>query len=85
MKSKIFIVRVEVDEQKTVCWLGDDKFSEDIKHFDPEDPNDFDLATLDSTIARYFEMGELTEDKDLIGQELDGLEIKAITYQHEIN
>jgi len=30
-------------------------------------------------------MGELTEDKDLIGQELDGLEIKGITYQHEIN
>jgi hypothetical protein len=30
-------------------------------------------------------MGELTEDKDLIGQELDGLEIKAITYQHKIN
>ena len=85
MKSKILIVRDEVDQQKTVCWLGDDQFSEDIKSFNPEDPNDFDLASLDGTIARYFEMGELTEDKDLIGQELDGLEIKAITYQHEIN
>ena len=84
MKSKILIVRDEKHDTKTVCWLGDDKFSEDIKHFDPEDPTDFDLASLDGTVSRYFEMKELAEANDLIGKLVDGIEIKEITFTHEI-
>ena len=84
MKSKILVVKDEKDDTKTVCWLGDDKFSEDIKHFDPEDPTDFDLASLDGTVSRYFEMKELAESNDLIGKLVDGIEIKEITFTHKI-
>jgi len=84
MKSKILVVKDKRDDTKTVCWLGDDTFSEDIKHFNPEDPVDFDLASLDGAVSRYFEMKELTEDKDLIGELIDGIEIKEITFTHEI-
>ena len=84
MKSKILVVKDEKDDTKTVCWLGDDKFSEDIKHFDPEDPKDFDLASLDGTVSRYFEMEDLTEENDLLGKLIDDIEIKEITFTHEI-
>jgi len=84
MTSKILVVKDKKDDTKTVCWLGDDKFSEDIKHFDPEDPTDFDLASLDGAVSRYFEMKELTEANDLIGKLVDGIEIKEIAFTHEI-
>ena len=84
MTSKVIIVTDEKGDTKTVCWLGDDKFSEDIKCFDPEDPTDFDLASLDGTVSRYFEMEDLKEEKDLISKLVDGLEIKEVTFTHEI-
>ena len=78
-KSKIFTVLDNTGQNRTVCWLGDDKFSEDI-----------DLITLDSVIAYYFQKDELTEDHDLIGKNWDGEDdkdtvIQEITHVHEIN
>lgn len=45
-KSKLFTVTDKAGETKTVCWLGDDKFSEDIKTFDPDKAED--LAACDT-------------------------------------
>ena len=84
MTSKILVVKDKEDDTKSVCWLGDDGFSKDIKSFDPEDPADFDLVSVDGAIARYFEMEELTEVNDLIGKLVDGIEIKEIAFTHEI-
>ena len=84
MKSQVIIVTDAEDNTKTVCWLGDDQFSEDIKHFNPEDTKDFDLSSLDGTVSRYFEMEDLKEEKDLISKLVDGLEIKEVTFTHEI-
>ena len=84
MKSQVIIVTDAEDNTKTVCWLGDDQFSEDIKHFNPEDPKDFDLSSLDGTVSRYFEMQDLKDEGDLIGKLIDGVEIEAIPFTHEI-
>ncbi len=90
MKSKIFTVADKTGQGKTVCWLGDDKFSEDIKSFDPDKVEDLDLVTMDSTISYYFEKEELSEDIDLVGKTWDGSdnpdhEIAIVTYVYEIN
>jgi len=89
-KSKIFTVLDNTGQNKTVCWLGDDKFSEDIKDFDAANADDIDLIALDSVISHYFEKDELTEDHDLIGKNWDGEDnndtvIQKITYVHEVN
>ena len=89
-KSKIFTVLDNTGQSKTVCWLGDDKFSEDIKNFDRDKDEDFDLVALDSVITYYFEKDDLTEDHDLIGKNWDGEDnndtvIQEIIHVHEIN
>ena len=73
-KSKLFTVVDKAGQNKTICWLGDDKFSEDIKTFDPDREEDLDLVDLDSVISYYFEKDDLTEDNDLIGMNWDGKE-----------
>lgn len=90
MNSKLFTVTDKAGETKTVCWLGDDKFSEDIKTFDPDKAEDLDLFALDSVITYYFEKDDLTEDNDLIGKNWDGKEddytvIEKIVHTHIIN
>jgi len=35
-------------------------------------------------VSRYFEMEDLKEEKDLISKLVDGVEIEAITFTHEI-
>jgi len=89
-KSKLFTVIDKAGDTKTVCWLGDDKFSEDIKTFDPEKEADLDLVDLDSVITYYFDKDDLTEDNDLIGKNWDGKEddytvIEKIIHTHTIN
>ncbi len=89
-KSKIFTVLDNTGQKVTVCWLGDDKFSEDIKDFDPDKDEDLDLVDMDGIISFYFEKDDLTEDHDLIGKNWDGgndneTVIQEITYVHEIN
>ena len=54
-KSKLFTVVDKAEQTKTVCWLGDDKFSEDIKTFDPEREEDLDLVDLDSVIPCFLD------------------------------
>ena len=88
-KSKLFTVVDKAGDTKTVCWLGDDKFSEDIKTFDPEKEADLDLVDLDSVITYYFDKDDLTEDNDLIGKNWDGKEddytvIEKIIHTHTI-
>ena len=90
MKSKILTITDKIGQAKTVCWLGDDKFSEDIKSFDPDKVEDLDLISLDGTISYYFEKAELLEDTDLVGKTWDGSdnpdhEIAIVTYVYEIN
>tara|TARA_R100001509_G_scaffold158548_1_gene123842 strand:+ start:261 stop:536 length:276 start_codon:yes stop_codon:yes gene_type:complete len=89
-KSKLFTIKDKTGQSKTVCWLGDDKFSEDIKVFDHDKVEDLDLVAMDGTISYYFEKEELSEDADLVGKTWDGSdnpdhEIAAITYFYEIN
>ena len=89
-KSRIIVVLDNTGQNKTVCWLGDDKFAEDIKGFDATNADDVDLIALDSVISHYFQKDELTEDHDLIGKNWDGEDnndtvIQEITYVHEIN
>ena len=89
-KSKLFTIKDKTGQSKTVCWLGDDKFSEDIKVFDHDKVEDLDLVAMDGTISYYFEKEELSEDIDLVGKTWDGSdnpdhEIAAITYFYEIN
>ena len=89
-KSKLFTVVDKAGQNKTVCWLGNDQFSEDIKTFDPDRDEDLDLVDLDSVISYYFEKDELTEDNDLIGMNWDGKEddytvIDKIIHTHIIN
>lgn len=89
-KSKLFAIKDKAGQNKTVCWLGDDKFSEDIKNFDNDKAEDIDLIALDGAISYYFEKDELTEDNDLIGMNWDGKEdsytvIEKIIYTHIIN
>ena len=88
-KSKLFTVVDKAGDTKTVCWLGDDKFSEDIKTFDPEKEADLDLVDLDSVITYYFDKDDLIEDNDLIGKNWDGKEddytvIEKIIHTHTI-
>ena len=88
-KSKLFTVVDKAGDTKTVCWLGDDKFSKDIKTFDPEKESDLDLVDLDSVITYYFDKDDLTEDNDLIGKNWDGKEddytvIEKIIHTHTI-
>ena len=90
MKSRIIVVLDNTGQNKTLCWLGDDKFAEDIKGFDATNADDVDLIALDSVISHYFQKDELTEDHDLIGKNWDGEDnndtvIQEITYVHEIN
>ena len=90
MKSKVFLVKDKTGQHRSVCWLGDDQFSKDIKDFDDKDENNQDLIDLDSVIAYYFQKDELTEDHDLIGKNWDGEDskdtvIQEITHVHEIN
>jgi len=89
-KSKIIAVTNKAGYSTTVCWLGDDQFSEDIKNFDPDKVEDLDLVAMDGTISYYFEKEELLEDADLVGKTWDGSdnpdhEIEAVTYIYEIN
>lgn len=89
-KSRIIVVLDNTGQNKTLCWLGDDKFAEDIKGFDATNADDIDLIALDSVISHYFQKDELTEDHDLIGKNWDGEDnndtvIQEITYVHEIN
>ncbi len=89
-RSKIFTVADKIGQAKTVCWLGDDQFSQDIKNFDPDKVEDLDLVALDGTISYYFEKAELSEDIDLVGKTWDGSdnpdhEIAIVTYVYEIN
>tara|TARA_R100000742_G_C4233918_1_gene54891 strand:- start:380 stop:655 length:276 start_codon:yes stop_codon:yes gene_type:complete len=89
-KSKLFTVVDKAGQNKTVCWLGNDQFSEDIKTFDPDRDEDLDLVDLDSVISYYFEKDELTEDNDLIGKswhwnEADYTVIEKIIHTHIIN
>tara|TARA_R110000824_G_C14839042_1_gene638763 strand:- start:34 stop:309 length:276 start_codon:yes stop_codon:yes gene_type:complete len=89
-KSRIIVVLDNTGQNKTLCWLGDDKFAEDIKGFDATNADDVDLIALDSVISHYFQKDELTEDHDLIGKNWDGEDnndtvIQEITYVHEIN
>ena len=60
-KSKIFTVLDNTGQNRTVCWLGDDKFSEDIKDFDGTNADDIDL------IGKNWD-GE--DDKDTVIQEI---------------
>ena len=90
MKSKVFLVKDKTGQHRSVCWLGDDKFSEDIKHLDIHNADDVDLIALDSVISYYFQKDELTEDHDLIGKNWDGEDnndtvIQEIIHVHEIN
>ena len=50
-KSKIIAVTNKEGYSTTVCWLGDDQFSEDIKNFDPDKVEDLDLVAMDGTIS----------------------------------
>jgi hypothetical protein len=89
-KSKIITVIDKTGYATTVCWLGDDKFSEDIKNFDHDKVEDLDLVAMDGTISYYFEKEELSEDNDLVGKTWDGSdnpdhEIETITSVYEIN
>ena len=89
MKSRIIVILDNTGQNKTVCWLGDDKFAKDIKQFDIHNVDDLDLVALDSVISHYFEKDELTEDHDLIGITWDGGEdndkvIQEIVHVHEI-
>lgn len=89
-KSKIITVTDKIGRATTVCWLGDDRFSEDIKSFDPDKVEDLDLVAMDGTISYYFEKEELSEDADLVGKTWDGSdnpdhEIETITSVYEIN
>ena len=88
-KSKVITIVDKAGDTKTVCWLGDDKFSKDIKTFDPEKESDLDLVDLDSVITYYFDKDDLTEDNDLIGKNWDGKEddytvIEKIIHTHTI-
>ena len=89
MKSRIIVVLDNTGQNKTVCWLGDDKFAKDIKHLDIHNEDDLDLIALDSVISHYFKKDELTEDHDLIGITWDGKEdndkvIQEIVYAYKI-
>ena len=89
-KSKIITVTDKTGYAITVCWLGDDQFSQDIKNFDPDKLEDLDLVAMDGTISYYFEKEELSEDTDLVGKTWDGSdnpdhEIAIVTYVYEIN
>ena len=89
-KSKVFLVKDKTGQHRSVCWLGDDQFSKDIKDFDDKDENNQDSIDLDSVIAHYFQKDELTEDNDLIGMNWDGKEdsytvIEKIIHTHIID
>ena len=89
-KSKIITVTDKIGHASTVCWLGEDRFSEDIKNFDHDKVEDLDLVAMDGTISYYFEKEELSEDADLVGKTSDGSdnpdhEIETITSVYEIN
>ena len=89
-KSKIITVTDKIGYATTVCWLGDDRFSQDIKNFDHDKVEDLDLVAMDGTISYYFEKEELSEDADLVGKTWDGSdnpnhEIETVTSVYEIN
>ena len=89
-KSKIITVIDKIGQAKTVCWLGGDQFSQDIKDFDHDKVEDLDLVAMDGTISYYFEKKELSEDKDLVGKTWDGSDnpdhkIETVTSVYEIN
>ena len=49
-KSKLFTVVDKAGQNKTICWLGDDKFSEDIKTFDPDREEDLAVSYTHLTL-----------------------------------
>jgi hypothetical protein len=81
IKSKLFVVRDNADTKRTVCWLGNDNFAEQIKDLDHADAN---TVNLDNQISFYFERDELTEDIDLIGKNWDGEDSKETVIQEII-
>jgi hypothetical protein len=91
MKSKIIAIKDSAGNNYSVCWLGDDKFANDIKDLDLENCEDIDLIVLNSIVQRYFEADELTEENDLIGKSWSTQDdneehiIKEVVHSHTIH